>query len=57
MTSVSLTLKALIKTAADDNLIFFYCFSGKIRLGISCESSAIWTIHMKCQALFLLKQK
>ena len=30
-------------------------FSKKIRLGISCDSSARPTIHMKCEALFSLK--
>ena len=33
-------------------LIFFRCFTEKIRLNISCESSARQRIHMKHQALF-----
>ena len=39
-------------------LLFFYhyyYFSRKIRLGISCDSSARKTIHKECQALFSLK--
>ena len=48
-----LTLKAPIKTAADDSLEFFKkFFSEKIRLDILCESSARQKIHMKHQALF-----
>ena len=35
----------------------FHCFSGKIRINISCESSAWQRIHMKHQALFSLKEK
>ena len=35
-----LTLKAPIKTAANKSYIFFHRFSEKIRLDISCESSA-----------------
>ena len=46
-----LTLKAPITTAADD--IHKYMFnSEKIRLDISCESSARQRIHIKHQALF-----
>ena len=52
---MTLTPKALIKTAADDFLIFFHCFSEKIRLGVSSESSA--RIHMKNQALLSSKDK
>ena len=37
--------------------IFFHCFSKKIRLDISCQSSARQRIHMKHQALFSLKDK
>ena len=48
---VSLTLKAPITTAADDSCFFFY-FSEKTSLNISCESSAWQMIHMKCQDLF-----
>ena len=49
-----LTLKAPITTAADNSLEFFFIvfFSGKIRLDISCESSARLRIHMIYQALF-----
>ena len=50
-----LTVKASSKTAADDILFFFHYFSEKIRLDISCELSARQTVHMKCQALFPLK--
>ena len=35
--------------------MFFHCFSEKIRLDVSSESSA--RIHMKNQALFSLKDK
>ena len=53
-----LTLKALITTAADDiHKYFFHCFSGKIRLEVSSESSARQRIHRKNQALFSLKDK
>ena len=46
----------LITTAAGDILkyFFFVYFSEKIRLDISCESSARQTIHMKCQASFFI---
>ena len=37
-------------TAADDSLEIFHCFSEKIRLDMSCESSARQRIHMKHQA-------
>ena len=37
--------------------IFFHCFSEKIRLDISSESSARQRIHVKNQALFSLKYK
>ena len=46
-----LTLKAPIMTAA------FRCFSEKIRLDVSSESSARQRIHMKNQALFSSKDK
>ena len=53
-----LTLKAPITTAADDNFVlFFFYFSEKTSLDISCESSAWQMIHMKCQDLFSLKKK
>ena len=55
---VPLTLKAPITTAADDNFfIYFFYFSEKTSLDISCESSAWQMIHMKCQDLFSLKNK
>ena len=37
--------------------IFFHCFSEKIRLDVSSESSARQRIHMKNQALFSSKDK
>ena len=37
-------------------ILLFY-FSEKIRLDISCESSARQTIYMNCQALLSLKKK
>ena len=44
-------------TAADDShKYFFRCFSEKIRLDVSSESSR-QRIHMKNQALFSLKDK
>ena len=52
-----LTLKAPIMTAADDSLeYFFQHFSEKIRLDILCESSARQRIHIKHQALFIVKK-
>ena len=53
--SHGLTLKALNKIAADDILIFYFYLSKKIRLDVSCESSAWQRIHMKHQVLFSLK--
>ena len=45
-------------TAADNiHKYFFRCFSEKIRLDISSESSARQRIHMKNQVLFSLKDK
>ena len=45
-------------TAADGILkYFFHCFSEKIRLEVSSESSAGQRIHMKNQALLSLKHK
>ena len=41
--------------AADD--IHFHCFPDKIRLDISCQSSARQRIHRKHQALFSSKDK
>ena len=53
-----LTLKAPVTTAADDiHKIFFHCFSEKITLDVSSESSARQRIHMKNQALFSSKDK
>ena len=52
-----LTLKAPITTAADDIHKFFHCFSEKIRLDVSSDSSARQRIQMKNQALFSLKDK
>ena len=37
--------------------VFLGFFSEKTSLDISCESSAKWTIHMKCQDLFSLKKR
>ena len=59
VTSLNLTLKAPITTAADD--IHEYCFnvffSENIRLDVSSESSARQRIHTKNQALFSSKHK
>ena len=45
-------------TAADDILkYFFHCFSEKIRLDVSSESSARQRIYMQNQALFSSKHK
>ena len=44
-------------TAADDSLEIFHCFSEKIRLDMSCESSAGQRIHMKHQASVSSKDK
>ena len=53
-----LTFKAPIRTAADDiHHYFFHCFSEKIRLDVSSESSARQWIHMKNQALSSSKDK
>ena len=49
-----LTLKVPITTAAEDPFNFYYYYySQKISLDISCESSAKQMIHMKCQDFFL----
>ena len=54
----ALALKVPITTAADDiHKYFFHCFSEKIRLDVSVESSARQRIHMKNQALFSSKDK
>ena len=53
-----LTLEVLSKIVADDILkLILLVFKKKIRLDISCELSALQTIHMICQALFSLKNK
>ena len=57
MCRTCLTLKAPITIAPDDIHNFFYCFSEKIKLDVSSESSARQRIHMKNQALFSLKGK
>ena len=42
--------------SADDTLFYFYFYlSKKIRFDVSSESSARQRIHIKCQALFSLK--
>ena len=51
-----LILKAPSKIAADDTFIIFtFYLSKKIRLDVSCESSAKQKIHMKHQKLFYQK--
>ena len=51
-------LKVPITTGADNiHKYFFHCFSEKIRLDVSSESSARQRIHMKNQALFSSKEK
>ena len=52
-----LTLKVPITTAADNIHLFFHCFSEKIRLDVSSESSARQRIPMKNPALFSSKDK
>ena len=49
---IALTLKAPIRTAADDIHKYFSLFFREKRLDVSCESSARQRIHMKNQALF-----
>ena len=54
----SVTLKVPIMTAADDiHKYFFHCFSEKIRLDVSSESSARQRIHLKNQVFFSSKDK
>ena len=48
-------IKHQTKIAADDILIFFFYLLKKIRLDISCESSALQRIHLKHQVLFSRK--
>ena len=51
-----LALKCQIEIAADETLIFFYFYLlKKIRLDVSCESSAGQRIHIKYQVLLSLK--
>ena len=58
LTHTILTFKAPITTAADDiPKYFFHCFSEKISLDVSSESSARQRIYMKNQALFSSKDK
>ena len=52
-----LTLRAPITSAADDSHKFFYCFSEKLILDDSSESSARQRIHKKPQALFSSKDE
>ena len=67
---LDISFKRQTKIAADDTLIFYFylskikldfscessaCFSEKIRLGVSSESSARQRIHLKHQVLFSLK--
>ena len=58
MYSDTLTHKAPVTNAADDNFLFIFFFSEKTSLDISCcELSAWQMIHMKCQDLISLKNK
>ena len=50
------TLKEPLTAAADDSLNGFF-FSEKIRLVISCELSALQTIHMNIKPYFFLKNE
>ena len=52
-----LTLKALSKICSRGHFNFFFIFSEKTSLDISCDSSVKQTIHMKCQDLYSLKNK
>ena len=47
------TVKVLNHNGAD---IFIFFISEKIRLDISCESSARQMIHMQCQVLYFFLQ-
>ena len=54
----ALTLKAAQSQMQQTTFInTFHCFSEKIRLDVSSESSARQRIHMKYQALFSSKDK
>ena len=55
--NLDLTIKAPITTAADNIHKYFSFFSKKIRLDISCESSARQRIHMHFKPYFLRKIK
>ena len=57
MVTESLLFKLTHECSRLQSLIYFHCFSEKIRLDISCESSARQRIHMKHQALFSSKDK
>ena len=57
ITTAADDIQAPITIAADDIQFFFRCFSEKIRLDVSSQSSARQRIHMKNQALFSLKYK
>ena len=48
-------LKRQAEFVADDIYFYFFNFSMKTSLDISCESSAMQTIHMKYQDFFSLK--
>ena len=50
-------LKCQLQLQQTTVLNIFHCFSDKIMLDISCESSAWQRIHMKDQALFSSKDK
>ena len=52
-----LTLKRQSRLQQTTFINIFHCFSAKIRLDVSSESSARQRIHMKNQALFSLKDK
>ena len=54
---IDLTHKVQSKICSTQHSIFFFFFSEKTSLDISCKSSAKQMIHMKCQDLFSLKNK
>ena len=49
-------LKRQLRLQQTTFLNFFHCFSEKIRLDVSSESSAWQRIHMKNQALFFFER-
>ena len=55
--TIFLTLKAPITTAAADSLEYFTLLFRKIRLDISCQSSARQKINIKHEALLSSKDK